>query len=163
MRRSIKAKWRATTTSSIVCSFSKGTSLTLFTPVGAESVNLGMEHCLNDALRADIMASQVKTMDFSDLEDALQEYGKKFKDKSGLAWEDRGEEPKNGKYIFLEKSYDDEDDDAANSVKKEDDEDSKEDVASKLPVQTQRLMELIFNENQYEPPTRSDRASLTSL
>lgn len=87
-------------------------------------------------------------MDFGDLDGALKEYGKKFKDKSGLSWEDRGEEPKKGKYILLERNYEDDDDDAG--VKKEEgDDDSKDDVQSKLPVQTQRLMELIFNENHF--------------
>ena len=89
-------------------------------------------------------------MDFDDIDDAFQEYGKKFKDKSGLAWEDRGEEPKKGKYILLERSYDDDDEDGDDDgIKKEEDEDAKDDVESKLPIQTQRLMELIFNENHF--------------
>ena len=89
-------------------------------------------------------------MDFDDFDDAMKEFEKKFKDKSGLTWEDRGGEPKKGKYTYLEKSYDDDDDDSDSAVKKEeDDEDSKEKVASKLPIQTQRLMELIFNENHF--------------
>lgn len=32
-------------------------------------------------------------------------FNKKFKDKSGLAWENRGSNPKSGKYVFVEKSY----------------------------------------------------------
>lgn len=32
-----------------------------------------------------------------DLSDAIKLFEKKFKDKSGLKWEDRGEDPKNGK------------------------------------------------------------------
>lgn len=31
------------------------------------------------------------------LADAIKNFEKKFKDKSGLKWEDRGEDPKNGK------------------------------------------------------------------
>ena len=84
------------------------------------------------------------------LEDALKEYDKKFKDKSGHSWEDRAEEPKPKKYTFIEKSYesDDEGDDA------EDDQDEDEARAStktksELPLQTQRLMELIFNQNHF--------------
>lgn len=88
-------------------------------------------------------------MDFDDIDDALKEFGKKFKDKSGLAWEDRGEEPKKGKYILLERNYEDDEDDGNDGIKKEDDHDSKDDVQSGLPVQTQRLVELIFNENHF--------------
>jgi len=45
-------------------------------------------------------------MVFHDFEDALKEFNKKFKDKSGLAWDDRAGQPKKGKYTFLEKNYD---------------------------------------------------------
>ncbi|TKA67869.1 hypothetical protein B0A55_08409 [Friedmanniomyces simplex] len=93
---------------------------------------------------------QVKTMDFDDFDDALKEFNKKFKDKSGLAWDDRADEPKKGKYTFLEKNYDDDDDDATGEVKKEDDDhESKDQVESKLPKQTQRLMNLIFDEQHF--------------
>ncbi|KAK0279011.1 hypothetical protein LTR35_008746 [Friedmanniomyces endolithicus] len=93
---------------------------------------------------------QVKTMVFHDFEDALNEFNKKFKDKSGLAWDDRAGQPKKGKYTFLEKNYDDDDEDAPDDVRKEeDDEDSKDLVESELPKQTQRLMELIFNESHF--------------
>lgn len=34
------------------------------------------------------------------LSDAIKNFEKKFKDKSGLKWEDRAEEPKNGKCQF---------------------------------------------------------------
>ncbi|KAK3636189.1 hypothetical protein LTR56_014352 [Elasticomyces elasticus] len=94
---------------------------------------------------------QVKTIDFEDFDDAMKEFKKKFKDKSGLAWEDRATDPKKGKYTFIEKNYDDDDDeDAKGDVKKEEeDEESKPQIESKLPKQTQRLMELIFNENHF--------------
>ncbi|KAK5742078.1 hypothetical protein LTR17_003586 [Elasticomyces elasticus] len=94
---------------------------------------------------------QVKTMDFEDFDDAMKEFKKKFKDKSGLAWEDRANDPKKGKYTFIEKNYDDDDDeDVKGDVKKEEeDEESKPQIESKLPKQTQRLMELIFNENHF--------------
>ncbi len=35
----------------------------------------------------------------------MKTFTSKFKDKSGLAWEQRGEEPRPGKYTFIEKSY----------------------------------------------------------
>ena len=91
---------------------------------------------------------QVKTMGpMDDLEDALKEYNKKFKDKSGNKWDDRSEPAKKGKYTFLERNYEDDEDEAEDQVKKEDADDDQAD--SKLPRQTQRLMELIFNQNHF--------------
>lgn len=84
----------------------------------------------------------------SSFEDALKEYEKKFKDKSGHKWEDRSEPAKKGKYTFLERNYEDDDDDAADQVKDENEEE-KPVAESKLPKQTQRLMELIFNQNHF--------------
>ena len=96
---------------------------------------------------------QVKTMGPIDLEAAHKEFDKKFKDKSGHAWADRPEPPKKGKYTFIERSYeeDDNDGDENDPVKKpEDDEGEGEpETDSKLPRQTQRLMELIFNQNHF--------------
>lgn len=86
------------------------------------------------------------------LEEALKEFEKKFKDKSGLSWHDRSAEPKPKKYTFIEKSYesDDEDDSgAADVTDKGGDNGNGEKVESKLPIQTQRLIELIFNENHF--------------
>ncbi|KAK3174089.1 hypothetical protein OEA41_001333 [Lepraria neglecta] len=91
---------------------------------------------------------QVKAMGpMDDLEDALKEYNKKFKDKSGNKWDDRSEPAKKGKYTFLERNYEDDEDEAEDQVKKEDADDDQAD--SKLPRQTQRLMELIFNQNHF--------------
>ena len=84
------------------------------------------------------------------LDDAIKDFDKKFKDKSGQKWEDRGEPAKKGKYTFLEKNYEDDEDDQAEGnghVKKEEEDEPK--VESKLPIQTQRLMELIFNQNHF--------------
>ena len=94
---------------------------------------------------------QLKTMGPTDFDSAMKEFEKKFKDKSGHKWEDRNEPPKKGKYTYIEKNYeDDEDDDDANGVKKEeDDDDQKNTAASDLPMATQRLMELIFNQNHF--------------
>ncbi|KAL8831903.1 MAG: hypothetical protein Q9170_005096 [Blastenia crenularia] len=82
------------------------------------------------------------------LEDAMKEFEKKFKDKSGHKWEDRGEPAKKGKYTFIEKSYE-EDDDEPSATKKEEVENEDERIESKLPKQTQRLIELIFNQNHF--------------
>ena len=83
-----------------------------------------------------------------DLEAALKEYEKKFKDKSGHKWEDRSEPAKKGKYTFIERSYADDEDEEEEQVKKEEGADDEE-PDSKLPRQTQRLMELIFNQNHF--------------
>jgi len=101
---------------------------------------------------------QVKTTGPSDFDAAMKEYEKKFKDKSGNKWEDRANDAKKGKYTFLEKSYEsDEEEDGAQAKKEDvqdvqDDQDdgaTKEEVKSELPIQTQRLMELIFNQNHF--------------
>jgi poly [ADP-ribose] polymerase 2/3/4 len=90
---------------------------------------------------------QVKTMGPFSLEEALKEFEKKFKDKSGLSWNDRSAEPKPKKYTFLEKSYESDDEDADGEHQKGQEEGEK--AKSELPIQTQRLMELIFNENHF--------------
>lgn len=96
---------------------------------------------------------KMATMGPHELEDAMKEYDKKFKDKTGLNWEDRAAEPKKGKYTFIEKSYEDDGDDDEADVKKEEDDEpgssKRDDVESKLPRETQRLVELIFNENHF--------------
>jgi poly [ADP-ribose] polymerase len=85
------------------------------------------------------------------LEEALREFEKKFKDKSGLSWDHRSEEPKPNKYTFLEKNYESADEGDADAIKQEDDDDDKtiEKPKSELPLQTQRLMELIFNQSHF--------------
>ena len=96
---------------------------------------------------------QVKTMGPTDFDGALKEFNKKFKDKSGHTWDDRSEPAKKGKYTFIEKNYEDDDDGDGDGgdVKKEegDEEDTTPQVESKLPIQTQRLVELIFNQNHF--------------
>lgn len=91
---------------------------------------------------------QVKSMGPTDFDSAMKDFEKKFKDKSGHAWEDRNEEPKKGKYTYIEKNYEDDDGDDT-AVKKEDDDEQKDTTPSKLPMATQRLMELIFNQNHF--------------
>ncbi|KAH7026475.1 poly polymerase catalytic domain-containing protein [Microdochium trichocladiopsis] len=87
------------------------------------------------------------------LKDALVQFDKKFKDKSGYAWADRAKPPKSGKYAFIEKSYepdsDDEDDEASTDNIKAEAEADEEEVASKLPKAVQDLMELIFNQDYF--------------
>ena len=90
---------------------------------------------------------QVKTMGPMDFDDAIKEFNKKFKDKTGHKWEDRSEPAKKGKYTFIERDYGDDEDEVKTEVKDEEEDEPK--IDSKLPIQTQRLMELIFNQNHF--------------
>jgi poly [ADP-ribose] polymerase len=85
---------------------------------------------------------------------ALREYSKKFKDKSGLTWDDRNKPGKANKYVFVERSYEpdtsseDEDallDDASDSGLEQSIA-SSEEVKSELELPVQDLMSLIFNQ-----------------
>lgn len=63
-------------------------------------------------------------------DDALKNYDKKFKDKTGLKWDDRTGNPKSGKYVYVERNYepDSDSEDAekdSGDVKEEETEDSK--------------------------------------
>ena len=89
------------------------------------------------------------------LDDALRNFEKKFKDKSGLKWADRGEKPKPNKYVFVEKSYD------PDSEEEEGGEDETKAGASRersdyvppkctLAPPVESLMELIFNQQYFE-------------
>ncbi|KAL6360737.1 hypothetical protein LRP88_06444 [Fusarium phalaenopsidis] len=95
------------------------------------------------------------------LADAIKQFEKKFKDKSGLSWENRGDNPKPGKYAFIERSYDpdsddDEDEEDAKAVKKEGDEDETPAPECTLEKPVKELMELIFNQQYFQ-------ATMTSL
>ncbi|KAK8056265.1 poly polymerase catalytic domain-containing protein [Apiospora rasikravindrae] len=94
--------------------------------------------------------------------DALKNFNKKFKDKSGLAWADRGNKPKPNKYTFIERSYAPDSEDEGDAPVKEDPELDKapgevikDAPESKLHPAIQELMELIFNQ-QYFAATMSD-------
>ena len=98
------------------------------------------------------------------LHDAIKHFEKKFRDKSGLKWQDRGNDPKPGKYAFVERSYESDseeegEEDDTKSVKKEEEE---EEYADSTPPEctlskpVQDLMEIIFNQNFFE-------ATMTSL
>ncbi|KAH7131867.1 poly polymerase catalytic domain-containing protein [Dendryphion nanum] len=95
------------------------------------------------------------------LDDAMKNYEKKFKDKSGLAWKDRAGDPKKGKYAYVERSYAPDSDDEEEPVKVKanssnaDDVDDSPTVDSKLALPVQSLMELIFNQ-QYMNAVMTD-------
>ncbi|KAI1845674.1 hypothetical protein JX265_005364 [Neoarthrinium moseri] len=83
------------------------------------------------------------------LADALSNFNKKFKDKSGLNWTDRTAPPKPKKYTFVERSYapdSDDEEEASDKIKAEDDAEAPE---SKLAPAVQDLMELIFNQQYF--------------
>ncbi|KAF5557973.1 hypothetical protein FPHYL_7568 [Fusarium phyllophilum] len=92
------------------------------------------------------------------VDDAIKQFQKKFKDKSGLAWDNRTDNPKPGKYAFVERSYnpdsddDDDEEDDNKAVKKE--ADGEEENASPpectLEKPVKELMELIFNQQYFQ-------------
>ncbi|UKZ72652.1 hypothetical protein TrVFT333_000285 [Trichoderma virens FT-333] len=86
--------------------------------------------------------------------DAIKNFEKKFKDKSGLAWDNRGDNPKPGKYAFVERSYnpDSEDEDDADDkvVAKKEDEEEVKIAECTLQLEVKSLMELIFNQQYFQ-------------
>uniref|UniRef100_Q6V7K2 Poly [ADP-ribose] polymerase n=1 Tax=Emericella nidulans TaxID=162425 RepID=Q6V7K2_EMEND len=82
------------------------------------------------------------------LDSAKKQFEKKFKDKSGLAWKDRLNSPKNNKYTFIERNYeesDDEDEKSDNKLVKQ----PSNIPASKLPAPVQNVISFIFNQKYF--------------
>ncbi|TXT10540.1 hypothetical protein VHUM_02045 [Vanrija humicola] len=84
-----------------------------------------------------------------DIPSAISNFEKKFKDKSGLAWANRLDPAKKGKYTFVERSYEDDDDEEDEAGDgdvelKEEDEYVPPECTLSQPVQ--ELMQLIFNQ-----------------
>ncbi|KAK0609522.1 poly-ribose polymerase-like protein [Bombardia bombarda] len=82
---------------------------------------------------------------------AMKQFEKKFKDKSGLSWDQRGENPKPGKYAFVERNY------SADSDEEEEEDEEKKDTKGKkvsdwqppkctLHPAVQKFLQLIFNQ-----------------
>ena len=101
-------------------------------------------------------------IDGSSYDAALNEFHKKFKDKTGNTWADRATGPmKAKKYVFVEKSYEDSDSEGEDDLpgadkrtkkpKTEVEEDAEDEVVieSKLPEAVQQLMKLIFNQDNF--------------
>ena len=88
------------------------------------------------------------------LSDAKKNFEKKFKDKSGLKWADRGEEPKAGKYAYVERSYnpdsDEEDGDGGDVADGAVKDEPKPVAECTLDRPTQDLMQLIFNQQYFD-------------
>ncbi|WEW56555.1 poly(ADP-ribose) polymerase [Emydomyces testavorans] len=99
-----------------------------------------------------------QSSDFSGLglDRAIATFEKKFKDKSGLLWKDRFENPKPGKYMFLERDYEVESDcEKDEKLKKktkatEVEEDTEvETPECTLPMPVQQVISLIFNQTYW--------------
>lgn len=91
------------------------------------------------------------------LDDAKRNFETKFKDKSGLTWDNRTDTPKTKKYVFLERSYqsDDEDEDEKPSSSTGSKDPDRKPPTCTLEKPIQQLMELIFNQ-QYFAANMSD-------
>lgn len=88
------------------------------------------------------------------LSDAISQFQKKFKAKSGLSWDARGENPKPGKYAYIEKSYnpdsdESEDDDPPAASQAGESTVTRAPVKCTLEKPVQALMELIFNQQLF--------------
>ncbi|KJX93203.1 poly polymerase 2 adp-ribosyltransferase 2 like protein [Zymoseptoria brevis] len=87
---------------------------------------------------------------------AMKEFEKKFKDKAALTWANRGAAPKPGKYVFLEKDYQESEEDeepeelAGPSTQKAGRSRSSSPVKSKLNPRVASLLELIFNQEHMD-------------
>ena len=94
-------------------------------------------------------AGDFKTENPTNLEQALAQYSKKFKEKTSLDWDDRYTEPKPRKYAFIEKDYCSQDKAVPQSKPIEiSDGDSPEPPPwSVLAEEVKSLLELIFNES----------------
>lgn len=85
-------------------------------------------------------------------QDALANFDKKFKDKTGLKWDDRGSDSKPKKYVFVEKSYEPDSDEDEKPVKKQATAGPSRMSPPKCTLQPQvkSLMEMIFNQQYIE-------------
>ncbi|KAI4922829.1 hypothetical protein J4E90_001264 [Alternaria incomplexa] len=95
---------------------------------------------------------QMKMLGDGSLGNAMQEFEKKFKDKSGLKWANRGDEPKAGKYAYVERSYNpdsDDDDDGDADAGADANETNGVTPDSTLSPPVQDLMKLIFNQDYF--------------
>ncbi|KAJ6103442.1 hypothetical protein N7486_005869 [Penicillium sp. IBT 16267x] len=91
---------------------------------------------------------QFSALGHGSLKSAQAAFERKFKDKSGLKWENRLDTPKNGKYTFIERNY--EDDDSDDTVDKKESDDVRVKVESTLTKPLQNLMSFIFNPEHFQ-------------
>ena len=92
------------------------------------------------------------------LTEALSQFEKKFKDKTGHKWESRHEPAKKGKYTYIERNYEESDEDGQNdlpgagtrrSSKQSLGSNEISTVESKLPNAVQNLISFIFNTEMF--------------
>lgn len=98
---------------------------------------------------------QSKILGDGDINGAIHEFEKKFKDKTGLAWKDRESAPKPKKYTMIEINYEEsegEDDLPAAGPRRDSHASSasSDTVKSQLPEAVGRLMSLIFNTSYFD-------------
>lgn len=105
---------------------------------------------------------QSATLGTGSFQDALKNFDKKFKDKTGLKWDDRGSQPLKGKYVFVEKSYEPDSSDEEEESSK-----SKANGASRasppkctLEAPVKSLMEMIFNQEYFEQAMQGEAKPL---
>ncbi|SLM34132.1 poly-ribose polymerase [Lasallia pustulata] len=93
------------------------------------------------------------------LDDAIRQFEKKFKDKTGHNWANRLDGPKKNKYTFLERNYEEDSSEDEKDLpgagsrrgsKKSLGSENKVVVESTLPKPVQRLMQLIFNQAYFD-------------
>ena len=99
------------------------------------------------------------------LEIALVLFKTKFKDKTGLKWEDRGDKPKAKKYTMIEKSYGNETDDEGKCEAKQSTE-SLQKVAlpgCTLSEELQELMRFLFDAGNMEQSMASQKYNYNKL
>lgn len=82
----------------------------------------------------------------------MSQFQKKFKDKSGLTWENRADAPRPNKYVFLERSYESDDEDAGGEDAEDDENSDKKPEQQKPPPCTldpavKSVIKVIFNQD----------------
>lgn len=98
---------------------------------------------------------QDATLSSGSFDSALKAFMKKFKDKSGLSWDNRHDDPKKGKYTYIERNYEEDEDDKPKKAKKKNEDGTIEEVELKMTKCTlsdpvQRLVGLIFNQQHWQ-------------
>ncbi|KAJ5290934.1 hypothetical protein N7478_000185 [Penicillium angulare] len=84
------------------------------------------------------------------LDEAKKFFERKFKDKSGLKWENRLDPPKAGKYMFIERDYEADDTEDEQPVTKKEKDEPDAEVESELTKPLQNLMSFIFNFDHFQ-------------
>ncbi|KAH8432738.1 putative poly(ADP)-ribose polymerase PARP [Aspergillus melleus] len=84
------------------------------------------------------------------LQTAEAEFKKKFKDKSGLTWDNRLDDPKKGKYTFIERNYEEDDSDDEEDQKKAVTKEKKPEPKSTLSGPVQDVISFIFNPDHFQ-------------